>query len=206
MNAWDLIKIQLELECKGVNAQGDIIPVPCPNPDDIARLMVLKYDDDYAVFFRYDFPSVFRSSLAALLPKTLFTEHERVQAILSHHKPCLKVWIGKSFIFPDQLRERSFPDVVKLAEENSFAMIVDGEIASSCSSSRENDSAAEAWVFTEPNHRKRGFGKQVTAAWAQFFLEQGKIPFYSYHVGNSASEGIARSLGLIEFVHFVAYP
>jgi len=69
----------------------------------------------------------------------------------------------------------------------------------------ENETAAEAWVQTLPEFRRRGYARQVTAAWAHDLLQIGKIPFYSHSMGNVASQGVARSLKLIPFVDSVSY-
>ena len=79
-------------------------------------------------------------------------------------------------------------------------MIVEGEIVSTCESSRENGEAAEAWVRTLPPFRGRGFARQVTAAWAMHAHTRGKLPFYSHREDNLASRAVARGLGLDEFI------
>jgi hypothetical protein len=45
----------------------------------------------------------------------------------------------------------------------------------------------------------------VTAAWGCYLLQQGKIPFYSHVVGNLASQAVARSLGLRQYIADVGY-
>jgi predicted GNAT family acetyltransferase len=74
-----------------------------------------------------------------------------------------------------------------------------------CVSSRENEVAAEAWVETRPEHRRRGLARQVTAAWGHDLRRRGKIPFYSHRLENSASQAVARSLGLRQWKTEVAY-
>ncbi|MBM3934676.1 MAG: hypothetical protein FJ319_10315 [SAR202 cluster bacterium] len=74
-----------------------------------------------------------------------------------------------------------------------------------CRSSRENASAAEAWVFTALPYRSRGYGREVTLAWARDVRKQGKTPFYSHKQSNEASRGVALSLGLVQYIADVAY-
>lgn len=205
MNALDLLKTQMELECKGLNELGDMIPIPCANPDEIPRVYAARHKDGYTVFFRYDLAPHLRNSLAALPPRFLFTDHQQIKSILSQAAPCKELWVGKSYIFPEILRPTLYPDVLYLPDQCKWVIVTNEQIVSSCASARENNSAGEAWTFTEPGYRKRGYGRQVTAAWAQALREKGKIPFYSHLNNNPASEGIARSLGLIQFIEVVAY-
>jgi predicted GNAT family acetyltransferase len=72
-------------------------------------------------------------------------------------------------------------------------------------SSRENESAAEAWVRTLPAYRRRGLARRVTAAWATHAWAQGKVPFYSHRMDNLASQRAARTLGLAPFIVDAAY-
>jgi hypothetical protein len=58
---------------------------------------------------------------------------------------------GKSYIFSDILTTAEYPDVE--FNESAACIMRDGEVVSSCSSSRENAGAAEAWVFTHPDYR-----------------------------------------------------
>jgi hypothetical protein len=61
---------------------------------------------------------------------------------------------------------------------------------------RESDRAAECAVETTESKRRRGLGRQVTAAWATHVLAQGKVPFYSHKTEKEVSRALARSLGL----------
>jgi predicted GNAT family acetyltransferase len=86
-----------------------------------------------------------------------------------------------------------------------YGIVVAGRIVASCGSVRENGKSAEAWVITEPEFRRRGYARQVTAAWAHDLRRQGKVAFYSHTQDNIASRAVARSLGLIQFAEAVAY-
>src|SRR6266566_8602189 len=83
--------------------------------------------------------------------------------------------------------------------------LMNGLIISTCQSSQENTSAAEAWVRTLPDFRKRGYARQVTAAWAYQLQQQGIIPFYSHRWDNTPSQAVARSLQLTLYVTEVGY-
>jgi predicted GNAT family acetyltransferase len=83
--------------------------------------------------------------------------------------------------------------------------VAGGERASVAWSVRENATAAELAVETAVGHRRRGYGRQVTAAWAQHVIGQGKTAFYSYAEENVGSRALARSLSVLEFSTVAAY-
>jgi predicted GNAT family acetyltransferase len=82
---------------------------------------------------------------------------------------------------------------------------VDGQIVSTCQSSRENDLAGEAWVRTLESYRRRGYARQVTAAWGSWLRQHGKTPYYSHRWDNLASQAVAQSLGLIQYIADAGY-
>jgi predicted GNAT family acetyltransferase len=86
-----------------------------------------------------------------------------------------------------------------------YAVLVDGEIASTCVSAREDSDSAEAWVQTASPFRRRGLARQVTAAWGHHALRAGKTAFYSHAATNAASRGLAASLDLAWLLDAVGY-
>ncbi|HLV36984.1 MAG TPA: GNAT family N-acetyltransferase [Spirillospora sp.] len=68
-----------------------------------------------------------------------------------------------------------------------------------------NAHSAEAWVFTDEIHRRRGFAKRVVRAWAQRIREQGRIPFYSHRIDNPVSQHLAESLGFVWYIDDAGY-
>jgi len=77
-----------------------------------------------------------------------------------------------------------------------FAVLADGEVVAAAASSREDERAAEAWVYVSPAYRRRGLAGHVARAWLCDAQERGLIPFYSHVRENVASRGLARSLRL----------
>ena len=71
--------------------------------------------------------------------------------------------------------------------------------------SQESDQAAELAVETEPEYRRRGYARQVVAAWATHVLQENKVAFYSHEVDNTASEALARSLGVVQYAVVTTY-
>jgi GNAT superfamily N-acetyltransferase len=208
-NSRRLFELQLELECVRVTADHTLVPIPCPNPDGPARFVVAHYANGWHVYFRHDMSDQLRRQLAALPPEQAFHDRDRVKALLAQDAPCAEIWAGKAYTFPAMPDSAPCPEVVRLDGHESgltaYGASAGGRTVATCSSSRENDRCAEAWVHTEPEFRRRGYARLVTAAWAQDIQRQGKIPFYSHLIDNAASRGVARSLGLSEFLVAVGY-
>jgi hypothetical protein len=209
LEVYALIEAQLRLECKGLNAEGLLVRIPGPNPDDIPLCLVLHHSQGYCVFCRHDLPRGLRERIAALPPEMVFGDHEAIKKVLAQNAPVEISWMGRSYIFPRTLTPADYPDAARLDRSGTdrplYAVCINGQIVATCESVRENDTAAEAWVQTLPAFRRHGYARQVTAAWAHDLLSQGKTLFYSHNVDNLASQGVARSLSLIHFIDGVAY-
>jgi len=76
------------------------------------------------------------------------------------------------------------------------AVLEDGLAVAVCCSARTSPNAAEAGVETLPSHRGRGLAGAVVAAWAAEVRGSGRLPLYSTSWDNSASQSVARRLGL----------
>ena len=66
-------------------------------------------------------------------------------------------------------------------------------------SQARSEQSAELAVEVLPEHRRRSYGRQVAAAWAHHVMKQGRIAFFSHVHGNTASRGLAESLGVVEY-------
>jgi len=222
MNAIDLISTQMALECIGITVAGELIRIPGPNPDTIARLFVVQHDGNYAAYPRHDLAAHIRRKLHTLPPKTAFYQQGAVQAILEEDSRCDDIFVGKSCVFATTMTPDDYADVIRLDESHQrlideydhrlvlsrgtvYAVIQHSHIVSTCESSRENETAGEAWVRTLPEYRRLGYARQTTAAWAHNLQQEGKIPFYSHRWDNLASQAVAQSLGAIQYQAFVAY-
>jgi RimJ/RimL family protein N-acetyltransferase len=69
-------------------------------------------------------------------------------------------------------------------------------VSALCHTPRARDRAAEAGVWTHPDHRRRGHAAAVTTAWAAVARSRYDVLFYSTSEDNVASQGVARTLGL----------
>ena len=90
--------------------------------------------------------------------------------------------------------ERDFDHV-----EPWMAMVVEGAAVASCYSRQLSNRAAEARVDTLDGYRGRGYATAVVATWARAVRESGRIPFYGTSWDNTASQAVARKLGLVQY-------
>ena len=141
-----------------------------------------------------------------------------LRAALTEHAPIQEEGGGPAFYFPDAITP---PDVVPITDasaelvRNTFpwlipfhpawrpcvAVVQGGAAVSICHSSRLTPRAAEAGVETLPDYRGRGYATRVTAGWALAVRALGLTPLYSTSWDNLASQGVARSLGLIMYAN-----
>lgn len=222
MEPLHLIQLQLAIECIGLDEDGLLVRIPGPDPDEIARVYAYQHGGGYTTYFRRDLPASLREQVQALGAGAAFHDWEAVKALLASDAPCTEVGVFHTYVFPDANNPSQFSDAVRLgevhrelieayhagmnvAERAVFAVIRDRMIVSTCGSVRENEDAGECYVFTLPEYRRRGYGRQVTAAWGYHLGEQGKVAFYSHTEENLASRAVARSLGLWPCFSITAY-
>jgi len=123
----------------------------------------------------YRFPEVIPSSVAC----TLVTEDNA--SVLEEH---FKDWMAD------------------VGECEPFAVALhEGRAVALCVSVRITDVAHEAGVKTHEDYRGRGMARRATACWAAAVRGAGQVPLYSTSWSNQASQGVAKSLGLIAFGH-----
>jgi hypothetical protein len=201
MDALALIRLHLQLECKEVFNDFLMREIHCADPDGIHRVYIAQHSGGYALYFRNDLSPELIAQIRAMPPEQVFTDYDRIAALLGGSED---IFIGKSYVFPP-MDASLYPDGVPLGN-GKFGILANGIEISTCESSREDDFAAEAWVITQPEFRGRGCAKQVTAAWAHHLQQRGKTPFYSHKITNLASQGVARSLNLIQYIADVGYP
>ena len=209
-DAQGLHRLQLELERIGVKEGNILVRIPGDNPDDIPRFLVVEFEDKYEAFFRHDLLPEVRSRLAALHMERTFRDRDRVAEILAAESACKEVSHFTTYVFPEERSPDQYPDAARLPGANGigrpvFGIADGGRTVCACSSVRENEKCAEAYVWTEPRYRRRGYARQAVLAWAHELQQRGKLPFYSHEVGNLASQAVARSLGLRRLLVATAY-
>lgn len=73
----------------------------------------------------------------------------------------------------------------------------EGELGASATLNWQTPDFAEVTVYTNPQHRQRGWGRSVVAALVQDLLESGQTPLYEVSQENEASIKLAQSLGFV---------
>ncbi|MBB2479345.1 GNAT family N-acetyltransferase [Bacillus sp. APMAM] len=80
-----------------------------------------------------------------------------------------------------------------------YAIVQNGIAVSLCCSARQTDAAAEASLFTLEEYRGKGYGMEVTIAWALDVQNQGKLALYSTSWDNFSSQTVAKKLQLRQY-------
>jgi len=156
MNTPEIVQHYLAMDGLGITTDGLLISLDDSIADKMPRLLVLNHEQGYSLFPRHNLSAHLRGALIQLSPELAFHDHEKIKAILAADAPCPEVWIGRSYTFP-ALRAEDYPSsVVRLSETQrdlivkynpnlnpsqvtACAILSDGQIASSCVSSRENN-------------------------------------------------------------------
>ena len=177
--------------------------------------------------FRDDVPDDLAARIEALAaeepvvadPREPPRHEARYRDLLSGHAPVGEVWLGPAYRFPADLPP---PDanIVQLTAGNApllrggdlepwledighseplVALVRDGRAVSICGSVRVTPEAHEAGVETSAAARGHGFAVAVVAAWARAVRDSGAEPLYSTSWENTASQGVARKLGLTPY-------
>lgn len=140
------------------------------------------------------------------------------QALLARAAPVERTWTGPAYCFPspastgtsgavritrdnaELLRPHLEAWLGDVASAQPMLAVVDGSAAVCvCCSVRITPRAHEAGVETAPAFRGRGHAARAVAAWAAAVAATGAVPLYSTSWENTASQAVARTLGLRRF-------
>lgn len=205
MNTETLILAQLNLECIRLNNQGYLAQFQCDNPDTVSRLYIFHDGKKYYRYLQENVPSVLRQHLKLLRKNVLFEDIEQIQQTLGEHKPCQSIFRGRTYSFSEDNLNRPFDDKDIDYHSSNCEIVINREVVASCTSVREDERAAEAWVHTNEAFRGQGFGKRVTLAWARQVAQKGKIAFYTHSVDNIASQKLVEKLPFVWRYDLVSY-
>jgi RimJ/RimL family protein N-acetyltransferase len=207
------------------DASGRLLRVNEPQGIDAPRFFLGRTAEGSDCWFRRDVDDHLARRLAAAA-KALRTgdDHRlapedpaRYEALLDLAAPIQRTWAGPAYCFPREITEPF--DIVPVTDQNAeilrphlvswldstapglltMAAVEDGCAVAVCSSVRLTDVAREAGVETAPGFRGRGHAARAVAAWAAAVRRTGSIPLYSTSWGNTASQAVARKLGLRMF-------
>jgi RimJ/RimL family protein N-acetyltransferase len=197
----------MRLEGKGlVNAslmkQVEIVP-----GEELPLVLIAQLvNGELVVYLDEALPSALQKELSATRIK--FPKIEPLLDVLKSNYISFEMGHYKTHVFPEQpardanvLCLSKHDPRVKAFEFDGFADEVyaieqNGVLVSACVSTRENETCGEAWIYTMPEYRQRGFAQKAVNAWAGSLLEAGKVPFYSHDIKNAASANLAGKLGL----------
>lgn len=138
--------------------------------------------------------------------------------VLSSDRQINNLWIYPAYVFPD-VRDRADTQAIQVTHENKemlkpyfpytfedfeykqpcFVIVEENMPVSICCSARKTTKADEASVYTLEDYRGRGYGIDVTNAWATEVQKQGRIALYSTSWDNFASQSVARKLNLLQY-------
>ncbi len=217
-----LIQLQLELQSIPSTSNGPLTRRPELDPDEISRVLIVQHNGNRLIFLPHELPSYFRERLEEFARETASPDLLTIIHWIANQLPGSQVRGWRTCIFPDSLTPADYPDAVALSggrpvpssasqpeleseSHTAFGILVEGQVVSTCRSIRENVRAAEAWVCTLPAWRKRGYGRQVTAAWAHSLQKRCRVPFYSYVPENRAAQALAQSLGLVHVFDLIEW-
>lgn len=136
------------------------------------------------------------------------------QALLARSAPIERTWNGPTYHVPRP--PTAPPDAVLVTGENAgllrphleawlgdveschpmLAVVNGGAAVALCASVRRTPQAHEAGVETAPEFRGRGYAATAVAAWAAAVHGMARVPLYSTSWENTASQALARRLGL----------
>jgi RimJ/RimL family protein N-acetyltransferase len=138
----------------------------------------------------------------------------------------LRISSGPSYVFPEHLKEIGGSDLTIVSSDDPvtaalaagrpeawwepeeweelldgrlglWAMgMIAGKVVSICHTPVGSSVAAEAGVWTHPDFRGREYAPRVAFAWEQVARRRFETLFYSTSSENSASQAVARKLGL----------
>lgn len=209
MNPVDYLHLQMELE--GIKrCDGNLITRASPDVDEFPLVLLAHLSDGQRCFyFDNSLPLALRDKLTQV--DTQSFKIETVVEVFSLSGINTKSGQFKTYIFPNSFAIADIWNVKCFSQHDPkiaafgftgladivYAVEQEGEILSACVSSRQNLKSAEAWVFTHPDHRRKGFAQQVVTDWASSLQHEGIISFYSHEAGNTSSANLANKLNLI---------
>ena len=231
MNRQTLMRLQVRALFTHDSA-GRLLRVNEPDDKEAPRFFLGRTPDGNEWRFRHDLDQLTVSKLESLcadVPAGIdraapLSDIERFSTVLNAQTPVQRVWCGPAYHFASidtamnaavvritransETLRANFSDWLDAVEAGRLLVgfVENGHAVSICCSVRVTAGAHEAGIETAPEHRGKGRGKAVVAAWAKVVNELGAIPLYSTSWDNLESLALAASLGLVQFgsnLHF----
>jgi hypothetical protein len=207
MNPLEYLRLQLRLEGKEI-IDGNLLRQVEVLPDEDMPLMVIAQTINQNLVFYFDetLPTEIRQEMPKLVSGISFPSIDPLTSFLQRRHILFEFEHYKTYIFPEKYSSfkdttvthysKHDPQIQGFDAERVHVIEQNGKIVSTCVSSRENESCSEAWVYTIPKYRNRGYAQKVVGGWAKSAISEGKVPFYSHKIQNIASANLAKRLGL----------
>jgi len=209
MKPLDYLSLQMRLE--GVQrGSGNFITRTSPGDNEFPLVLQAHTADGQEIvcFDERLPPALYYRLMSDSLPSF---KVESAFAVFALFGISAKVGHFRTYIFPDSFAAADTSTVTCFSQDDPIVVAVGfkgclgkiyaieqvGQIVSACVSTRQNALAAEAWVFTHPDQRRKGFARQVVTAWAGSLQRAGLVPFYSHELENIKSAALADSLKLV---------
>lgn len=209
MNALAYLLLQMQLEGKGLVEGHTIKQVTVVPGEELPLILVAQLADQKLIaYYGESLSSDLQAQLSACISSIEFPAIDPILDVLKSHNIRSDTGHYKTYLFPSQISTN--PGVTCLSKhdrkvqafgfdgfaEHVYAIERDGRIVSACVSVREDENCGEAWVYTDPDYRRKGLAKRVASAWAHSLMSIGKVPFYSHKIENISSASLAGALQL----------
>jgi GNAT superfamily N-acetyltransferase len=202
MDPRELIDLQICMEYQ-LDERGLLIPIN--HSSEQAYYIVYQHLEGYVTYFNHELPANLRAQLLQLGPPAAFDHPDEVRQLITEaYLPCKGgediFWSG---YFSHTPASANYPDACHHGV--TWSVYRDEQEVCRALSIRDNERCAEVYVESLPAYRRRGFGRQVVAAWAMEIMNSGRVALYSYRLKNLASAALASSLGIEWYANVVTY-
>jgi hypothetical protein len=198
-----LIELQLKLECIAWTAQDTLKRIEGPDPDAMGLVYVFLPRDDPKplILINESVDEATQNKIRQLDPHALFKDPSSAEKLLSPLVKSKRFFGG--YFKPGFQSTESETIHHSDAGKTRVEITLDDKVVCTCESSRENTAAAEAWVWTEQEYKRKGLAFLAVRNWAAAVQAKNKVAFYSYEEGNTASNSLAEKVGVHIFVEAV---
>lgn len=199
----------LQIDCNNKIKKLDVDHFDIEKKEDkkIPQVIVLQVDNSIEIFYSELLNNSVINTLEKLNKEDFINNTQKVEKILNCEVGNYVTYrLPKLFnIDSENTAEFKNSDDIKLKEfdesfyrvfPKAYVVMTDIKVVSCCVSSRESDNAGEAWIYTLPEYRKKGYGSTAVKLWANDLISNNKIPFYSHEKNNINSKMLAEKLGL----------
>jgi len=209
MDALAYLLLQMGLEGKELVGGHTIKQIKVVPGEELPLILLAQLaDQNLVAYYGESLSFDLQAQLSACVSSIEFPEIDPILDVLKSHNIQSDTGHYKTYLFPP--RTATNPGVTCLPKhdpkiqafgfdgfaEQVYAIERDGRILSACVSVREDKNCGEAWVYTDPQYRRKGLAKKVVSAWAYSLASMGKVPFYSHKIDNAASASLAGALQL----------